>query len=286
MPEVVDEVVDTAAGPTRLRVVGGSGTRIPLVVVHGGPGMTWDYLEELDALAGRGFPVIHYDQLGTGGSSATPAGEVTLARLLDQLDAVLARTVTGPYALLTHSSGSVIGLEHALRRPPGLARLIAANGFAASRHIATSLARLIRFLPPEQYAAIAASERGSPDYAAAIATFYGRHVFRTAASPGLQRSLAAVTENPAVFRRLWGADIFHLTEQYADWNVVDRLPEITVPVLVYHGEHDEAGFECMEPLLASLPHVEGVVIPEASHVPHMERPEVTLRLIEDFLAPG
>ena len=284
MPGVQDEIVDTPAGPTRLRVAGGGGTRLPLVVIHGGPGLTWDYLEEFDALSAQGFPVIQYDQLGSGGSSATPAAQVTLARLLDQLDAVLARTVTGPYAVLTHSSGSVIGLEHALRRPAGLARLVLANGFAASRHIAASIARLGRALPSDQAAAIAASDFGNPAYAAGVATFYGRHVFRTAPSPGLQRSLSAITESPAVNQRLWGRDIFHLSGLYADWDVVQRLAEIAVPTLAYCGEHDEAGFECMDPITASLPGVEAVVMPGTSHVPHMEQPEATLRLVGDFLA--
>jgi len=286
MPDVLDEVIETPVGPTRLRVVGADGPRTPVVTVHGGPGMTWDYLEEFDALAEQGFPVIHYDQLGSGGSSATPAEAVTLARLLDQLDAVLARTVSGPYAVLTHSSGSAIGLEHALRHPPGLERLILASGFAASRHIAASLARLVRSLPPEQQAAIAASDFDDPAYAAGIMTFYRRHVFRVAPSPGLQRSLAAVVENPGVNRRLWGQDIFHLTGLYADWNVVDRLSEIAVPVLAYRGEHDEAGAECMDPMMAGLPRVEGVVVAGASHVPHIEQPDFTLRLVGDFLARG
>lgn len=285
MPEIRDEVIETIAGPTRLRVVGGDGPRPPLVLLHGGPGLTWDYLEEFDALASQGFPVIYYDQLGSGGSSATPADAVTLERLLTQLEAVLADTVGGgAYALLAHSAGSILGLEHALRRPAGLARMILANGYAASAHAAVSIARHARSLPPEQAAAIAASAMGEPAYAAATGTFYSRHVFRVPPSPGLQRTFAALAENPGVGRRLWGADVFHLTGQYAGWDVVDRLGELDLPVLVYRGEHDETGFECMDPIMAALPHARGMVVPDASHVPHMERPDVTLRLVRDFLS--
>jgi pimeloyl-ACP methyl ester carboxylesterase len=45
--------------------------RLPLLVLHGGPGMSWDDLEPLDALAGGGRRVVYYDQLG-GGDSDRP----------------------------------------------------------------------------------------------------------------------------------------------------------------------------------------------------------------------
>lgn len=284
MPGLRDELVETAAGPTRLRIAGTGGGRMPLVLVHGGPGLTWDYLEDFDALATEGFPVVYYDQLGSGGSAATPAEAVTLDRLLAQLDAVIAVAAgTGPYALLAHSAGSVIGFEHALRRPTGLRRLIIANGYAASAHVAASIARHVRTLPAEQAAAIASSSVGDPAYAAGMSTFYERHVFRVPPSAGLLRTLAAQAENPGVGRRLWGPDIFHPTGLYAGWDVSDRLAEIELPVLAYRGEHDETGAECMDPIMAGLPRVEGFVVPDASHVPHMERPDIVLERVAAFL---
>jgi proline-specific peptidase len=45
--------------------------KVPLLVLHGGPGESHDYLEPLEALAGSGRPIIFYDQLG-GGNSDQP----------------------------------------------------------------------------------------------------------------------------------------------------------------------------------------------------------------------
>ncbi|RUU09710.1 alpha/beta hydrolase, partial [Mesorhizobium sp. M6A.T.Ca.TU.002.02.2.1] len=47
--------------------------RLPLVVAHGGPGCTYDYVDtfkDIAALDGRA--VIHYDQLGNGNSTRLP----------------------------------------------------------------------------------------------------------------------------------------------------------------------------------------------------------------------
>jgi proline iminopeptidase len=47
--------------------VRGNDRGVPLVVVHGGPGATHDYLEPIVALA-EARPVVFYDQLGAGRS--------------------------------------------------------------------------------------------------------------------------------------------------------------------------------------------------------------------------
>lgn len=42
--------------------------KLPLLVLHGGPGASHDYLEPLEAMANTGRRVIFYDQLGGGNS--------------------------------------------------------------------------------------------------------------------------------------------------------------------------------------------------------------------------
>lgn len=47
--------------------------KLPLVVAHGGPGCTHDYVDSFkDIAALDGRPVIHYDQLGNGNSTRLP----------------------------------------------------------------------------------------------------------------------------------------------------------------------------------------------------------------------
>src|SRR5262245_46344993 len=47
--------------------IAGSGDALPLLVLHGGPGVPHDYLEPLADLAEE-RPVVYYDQLGCGKS--------------------------------------------------------------------------------------------------------------------------------------------------------------------------------------------------------------------------
>jgi pimeloyl-ACP methyl ester carboxylesterase len=68
------------------RRVGGTGDsgRLPVVILHGGPGVPSDYLEPLELLARSGREGIRYDQLGCGRSDHpdVPA----LKRALEELE--------------------------------------------------------------------------------------------------------------------------------------------------------------------------------------------------------
>ncbi|HTM76980.1 MAG TPA: alpha/beta fold hydrolase, partial [Devosia sp.] len=197
--DITERSIETSVGTTYCRLVAGPpSTRPPLIVVHGGPGFTWNYLGELDQLAAAGQPVIYYDQLGNGLSGSPPGGAeaISLAVLCQQLrDVVSALIGDGRYFLLGHSAGSVVALEHALENPPGLAGLVIANGGAAARDVADSIWRCRRNLPAAMQIAL---DRGDADgnttsdaYNAAIGEFFQRHVCRTATMPaGLQHALA------------------------------------------------------------------------------------------------
>ncbi|HEY0501736.1 MAG TPA: alpha/beta fold hydrolase, partial [Kutzneria sp.] len=123
---------------TWYRITGelGSGG-VPLVVLHGGPGCTHDYLLRLTALAGD-RAVVHYDQLGSGRSTHLPESAPdfwTVELFLAELDNLLETLgIADRYALLGQSWGGMLAAEHAVRRPAGLRGLVIANS-PASMHL-------------------------------------------------------------------------------------------------------------------------------------------------------
>src|SRR5204863_9527725 len=63
--------------------------RLPLLVLHGGPGSAHDALEGLGALAEQGRRVVFYDQLGSGESDRPDDSSLwTVETFLDQLRSV------------------------------------------------------------------------------------------------------------------------------------------------------------------------------------------------------
>src|SRR5438093_140332 len=121
---------------TWYRVTGDPKSANPtVVVVHGGPGSTHDYLRNISDLAAAGWPVVHYDQLGNGGSTRLPdkgADFWTPELFADELDNLLVQLgIADNYVLFGQSWGGLVVARHAADRPEGLRGLVIANSPAS-----------------------------------------------------------------------------------------------------------------------------------------------------------
>ncbi|WP_235215382.1 proline iminopeptidase-family hydrolase [Phaeacidiphilus oryzae] len=265
----------------------------PLVVLHGGPGCTHDYVEsfaELTAATGR--PVVHYDQLGNGRSSHLPeAGPEfwTVQLFLDELDALLRHLgIERDYHLLGQSWGGMLGAEHAVTAPAGLRSLVIADS-PASMPLWLAAAQELRSRLPEDVQRTlteheAAGTTDSPEYAAAVRVFYDRHVCRIPWPDGVARTFAAIDEDPTVYHTMNGPSEFHVVGTLRDWTVIDRLDRITAPTLLITGRHDEATPETVRPYAERIADVRWEVFEDSSHMPHVEEKEACLRVVAEFLA--
>jgi pimeloyl-ACP methyl ester carboxylesterase len=66
-PATTEGYIEVPGGQVWYRIAGTDRPGIPVLCLHGGPGMPHDYLEPLEDLASS-RPVIFYDQLGCGRS--------------------------------------------------------------------------------------------------------------------------------------------------------------------------------------------------------------------------
>jgi L-proline amide hydrolase len=114
--------------------------------------------------------------------------------------------------------------------------------------------------------------------------FYERHVCRVPFPEALQRSFAQIDEDPTVYHTMNGPSEFHVVGTLKGWDITPRLGDVRVPVLVISGEHDEATPAVVRPLVEALPDARWELIEDASHMPHLERPERFLELVEAFLS--
>ena len=100
--------VDVTGGRIWYQIVG-SGSRTPLVLLHGGPGAPSYYLNPLAKLADE-RPVVFYDQLGAGRSDRPTRSELwRIERFVEELARL--RTVLGlkDVHILGHSWGTDAG---------------------------------------------------------------------------------------------------------------------------------------------------------------------------------
>jgi len=264
----------------------------PLVLLHGGPGATHDYLLSMaDLASGRG--VVHYDQLGNGRSRHYPergADFWTVELFVRELHSLLsALGIADRHHVLGQSWGGFLAQEYAFTRPAGLRSLILADTAASFPDFVSEANRLRAGLPPEVEATLRRHEEAGttddPAYMEACQVFYARHVCRLDPMP--PEVLAAfewIERDPTVYHTMNGPSEFHVVGSIRDWQSKHRLGEIQVPTLLVSGRHDEATPALQETLQRGIAGSEWVVFEDSSHMPHVEERERFMRVVGDWLA--
>ncbi|MGW4396890.1 proline iminopeptidase-family hydrolase [Amycolatopsis nivea] len=278
---------------TWYRVTGQPGGAAPaVVVVHGGPGSTHDYLLSLTELAEHGFPVVHYDQLGSGGSSRLPdaaPGFWNPELFGDELDNLLHRLgIEDNYVLYGQSWGGLVVARHAAERPDGLRGLVIANSPASYELWRSEMDRLRALLPPGVDEGLRAHEAAgttdTQEYFDLMRVFYDRHVCRVLPWPAdYLASFMEMADNNTVYSVMNGPSEFTVTGTLADYSVIDRLDDIEAPTLLISGAHDEATPATVQPYYDRIHDVRWEILPESSHVPHLEEPERFREILLGFL---
>jgi len=166
-----------------------SGTSRPLVVLHGGPGISHDYMIPISDIASFPEPraIIFYDQMGNGQSTHLQLKEPafwTIDLFIDELVNLLSYFGIGEsFDLLGHSWGSILAAEFIIRRQPsGLKHLILANSLASARLRNIAVARLRKQLPEETQTILrecaAVGDTSSDKYKAALFVYYKHFLCR------------------------------------------------------------------------------------------------------------
>lgn len=279
--------VDVTAGRVWFRIVGADSTETPLLVLHGGPGATHDYLEPLAALADE-RPVVFYDQLGCGNSDRPDDPALwTVERYVGEVGEVRQALGLDRVHLLGQSWGGALAVEYVLsRNPEGVESLIlSAPLLDADRWVADQRANLAAFPDEMQEVVREAESTGdfdSPEYQDAMAAYYARHVCRTDPWPEcLNRTFEKISL--PVYLGMWGPSEFTCTGTLRTFSVTGRLDEVPVPVLFTCGEHDEAPPATMMYFQGLVPGSELKVFEGASHEHHLEETDAYLAAVREFM---
>src|SRR5262245_3320886 len=261
----------------------------PVIVLHGGPGATHDYLENLAALADARRRVILYDQVGNGNSDHPHHPDMwTVELFVNELATVRQALGLAHTHILGQSWGGMLAMEYALTQPTGLLSLVVADSPASIPQWVSEANRLRAELPPEVQATLlrhdATGATDNPEYQEAMQVFYRRHVCRLDPQPEfVTRSFEKIAETPEVYHTMNGPSEFHVIGTLKDWDITGRLGEIHSPTLLISGAFDEATPAIMETVQRGIPGAEWELFANSSHMPHAEEPERFLQVVNAFL---
>jgi pimeloyl-ACP methyl ester carboxylesterase len=248
----------------------------PVVLIHGLGGCWQNWLENIRPIAATGRRVIALDLPGFG-FSEMPADEISISgygrvvnSLCDELD-------LGEVVLCGHSMGGFTACETAIQFPERVERvvLVSAAGITTSDLMHQPILAGARVLAVLGERAVAQSQRvvvrkrlrrllyaSFIRYPDRLATDFLFEITQGSGRRGFNPALAAILS----------------------YDIRDRLPEISVPVLIVWGSedmlvpHSDAGeYERL------IPNSRKVVLDDTGHSAMMERPRTTNELIVEFL---
>jgi pimeloyl-ACP methyl ester carboxylesterase len=259
-----------------------AGKGLPVLLLHG-VGMAADSWCSNFAALGQHFEVLAPDLLDNGFTGAgTYRGGAPQGHMVEHLIALIDRLELEELAVIGSSFGALIALLLYLKQPKRVRRIMLLGSSSA-------------LLPPETLAKtyVKSYENGraalsDPTYES-VRKRMGNIVFDVAALPPelmlMQLTTMALPGALASFeRRLQGLmDV----EAIRPYHIIDRLPEIAVPVLGVWGRQDpRSNYDEVLPIIRRIPGVETVVIDRCGHLPHLEHPGRFHELAIPFLKAG
>lgn len=266
----------------------GSGSKTPLLTLHGGPGAAHNYLLPLAALADE-RPVIFYDQLGCGKADSPPDEKIyTIQRSVDEVDAVRQALGLEKIHLFGHSWGSMLAIEYMCQgRGKGVQKLILGGALASVPQANAGQMRLIAAMPNGDGAKLHALEKAhkenTPEYQKLVDEFYALHVMRVPATPDAQASFDALGKSIA-YRVMNGPNEFTIVGVIKDWDRRKDLGRIKRPTLIVTGTYDEVTLDCHETIHKGIKGSKLVVLPGCSHMAMVEKPELYVETVRKFIA--
>ncbi|MFT5115685.1 MAG: proline-specific peptidase [Parasphingorhabdus sp.] len=259
----------------------------PLIVIHGGPGMTHNYLYPLTDLADE-RQVIFYDQLDAGLSERpNNPRNWKLTRFLDEIDDLRESLNLGKVAIFGNSWGATIAASYAAKNPEGIEKLILSSPLINTEQWLSDNQIHRESLPADVLSVMTRCEKegleSSQEYQEAVDVFYNRHFCRARPWPDyVMETMDALNET--CYAGMWGPNEFTCNGLLRDYDGLAELESIQTPTLITCGEFDEAAPASCKTFTQLIPNAHYAEFEDASHLTFVDSREKYIETLRKFLA--
>jgi proline iminopeptidase len=273
-------------GDTCLYVEERGGGDLAVLALHGGPGL--DHTEFgwwLDPLADD-HRLVLFDGRSQGRSLVAPPETWTVEQHARDVEALATALGHERYAVLGHSYGAFVALQHAVDFPGHAAGTIVSAGVPSERWLEGLQEELERFEPAELREQVRSSwereaQARTPEDVRSLVFDQLPFHFADPRSPrieDLRTAMVTAAFSPDVLRAA-------ATQEGVRFDVEDRLDAITHPLLVISGRHDRVTpVGAAEAIAKAVRGAELVVLEDSAHMGFVEQPGEYLDAVAAFLA--
>lgn len=270
----------------------GNNPRIKVLLLHGGPAMTHEYMECFEGFFPQeGIEFYEYDQLGSYYSDQpTDSSLWTLPRFVEEVEQVRKALSldSSNFYLLGNSWGGMLAMEYALKYQQHLKGMIVANMMSSCPEYGKYADEVLaKQMDPGVLKEIRAMEAkgdfGNPRYMELlIPNFYKQHLCRLEEWPdGFNRTMKHA--NGVVYTMMQGPSEFGVGGRLAKWDIRDRLKEIKIPTLTVGARFDTMDPEHMKWMSTQMQKGSYLFCPYGSHLAMWDDQKVFMQGVIDFI---
>ena len=270
----------------------GNNPKIKILLLHGGPAMTHEYMECFETFFQRqGFEFYEYDQLGSYYSDQPKDSSLwTIDRFVEEVEQV--RQAIGAdssnFYILGNSWGGILAMEYALKYQKNLKSLLVANMVASAPEYAKYAEEVLaKQMKPEVLAEVkeleAKKDFANPRYMELLMpNFYKEHLCRLTDFPdAFNRSMKHA--NGEIYTMMQGPSEFGISGRLANWDIKNRLKDITVPTLMVGAKHDTMDPKAMEEQSKMVKKGQFLYCPNGSHLSMWDDQKVFMTGVIKFI---
>lgn len=274
----------------------------PIIYLHGGPGgaISKRIIEDLKPLSANGFDLYFYDQVGSGASiRLSNISEYTVQRQIDDLNEIITKINSKKVILIGQSWGSVLAAAFLSKYPERIDKVI----FTSPGPIYPINFDLLNIPAPDSlklraplYTNKIANE-SSTNIRIKVITFLATHFGKKMASDKevdeyanfldarASKSVLCDTSINLVNRGTSGfyASIMTYKSILELKDFREKIKGINMPVLILKGQCDNQPWGATSEYLSLFPNHKFVLIPNAGHYINIEKHEIYIREITNFL---
>ena len=273
----------------------GNNPKMRVLLLHGGPGGTHEEFGNFDGyLPNEEIEYIYYDQLDSYYSDKPNDSTLwTTEHFVEEVEQVrkALNLTKDNFYLLGQSWGGILAMEYALKYQENLKGLIISNMMASAPEYTKYANEVLGpQMDPDVLKEImdmeAKSDFENPRYSELLMKhYYTEHILRMPIEQW-PKSVNLLFEHlsPNIYVYMQGHSEFGMTGKATlkNWDVSDRLKEISVPTLMLGGKYDTMDPKYMEWMATEVQHGRSVTT-NGSHLSQFDDPETYFPALINFI---
>ena len=232
---------------------------IPIVMIHGGPGQTHQYLQKLGILSIFTGPIVMYDQLDCGKTRIRGNNQVRILDHIIQLESLIKKLKISKFHLFGHSWGSILALEYYLKYPNKIMSIVFYSPCISIKLWQKQADIYVKNIKKKCGTKINCSLKNQ---------YLKKHIIDKKIAEKYSKG-----NNPFIYAHLWGKNEWNVNGKLKNYNNIKGLKKINIPVHFIGGQFDTASPSIVKHLASKTKGATYKIFTKSRHVAHLDEPK-------------